>query len=471
VLDGLRPEAAPNEPHQGVERRPRLRRDDHQRQPARDAEHALADERSRRGRGRARKEARIDDQARARADGVVRVEQRVHAREVAVPAVVPQHERAVRGRRPGVEAREHTVGERLRAVGGRVGDLGARAQPLGGRRRAHERARHRERFQHLVLDAARDAQRRDRDRRVREVRAHVRHAARDDHTVARGERLHRIGRVAADDRETHVRAPMAKRGQHLFGEPGHGLDVRPVVHRASECEHRAAGRVRARRRARGVEVLGVDAVLVVRDAVRALGRERLKEIGLGRRHEQGRVERRGHPALVGEQRARLPRVHPRARAARASRVLRPLVGVDVDEVGDAHQARVARRVDVLRHRRAVHDDRVDALAGDRLVDPALHRRVAVVRQRQRLAARQPAQARDAAQPRIDRAQVRAGAQPLDLARVAQVVRVVDERAEEHAVAPRQVAQQVVRPDLVALVGRIRDPVRQQQDVASHRSPK
>ena len=41
-----------------------------------------------------------------------------------------------------------------------------------------------------------------------------------------------------------------------------------------------------------------------------------------------------------------------------------------------------------------------------------------------------------------------------------VFRHINERAQVHGEAPREMAQQVVRPDLVTLVGRERDPVDQ-----------
>ncbi len=48
-----------------------------------------------------------------------------------------------------------------------------------------------------------------------------------------------------------------------------------------------------------------------------------------------------------------------------------------------------------------------------------------------------------------------------------VVRIVDESTEMHAVACGEVAQQVERADLVALVGRIRNAVREEQQTFVH----
>jgi hypothetical protein len=77
------------------------------------------------------------------------------------------------------------------------------------------------------------------------------------------------------------------------------------------------------------------------------------------------------------------------------------------------------------------------------------------------------QARQAAQlgqARVHRHHVKAGAQRAQHAHVLQVGRVVGKGAQEHAVPCRQVAQQVVRPHLVALVGRVRHAVHQIQQV-------
>ena len=64
--------------------------------------------------------------------------------------------------------------------------LGAHA--LEGLRRGHHRAGERHRLQHLVLDAAREPERRHRNRGVRDVGPHVGHAPGDFDARQRGER-------------------------------------------------------------------------------------------------------------------------------------------------------------------------------------------------------------------------------------------------------------------------------------------
>ena len=128
---------------------------------------------------------------------------------------------------------------------------------------------------------------------------------------------------------------------------------------------------------------------------------------------------------------------------------------------------MAITLDVLRHGRAEHHHRVDRLALDGAVDPVLHGAHPVVGQRQGLAGQQARQAGQLAQPRVHRQQQRLFAKGAHRCLVLPVEGVVDERAQVHPVALRQITQQVVRTDFVALVGRIRNPVNQEQD-AAHR---
>ncbi len=104
-----------------------------------------------------------------------------------------------------------------------------------------------------------------------------------------------------------------------------------------------------------------------------------------------------------------------------------------------------------------------------LVDPALHLGVAVIVQRERVAAEQPAQAGQPRRARIERHGLHVGAPLAQRVDVRHVLRVVDEGAEEELVLRRQVAQQVVGAHLVALVGRVGHAVHEVEDLG-HAAP-
>ena len=188
--------------------------------------------------------------------------------------------------------------------------------------------------------------------------------------------------------------------------------------------------------------------------------EEQRDLGLG---DEERVLRPCHRrALEFEQLASLAAVDPGQRPVAAVRVLGPLGRIDVDQIDQRTQSRSGR--DVLRHGRGKHHRRVGALLADRPLDPGGKRGAAVVRQRQRLAVQEP---REAAQPRGTRrdpldVQVRAqGPQRVD---VRLILRIVDERAQEDPVPCRQVLEQMVRTNLVPLVGGVRQAVDEVEDV-------
>ena len=61
--------------------------------------------------------------------------------------------------------------------------------------------------------------------------------------------------------------------------------------------------------------------------------------------------------------------------------------------------------------------------------------------------------------------------PADLTQIVEavpVVWIVDERTQMHGTAPGEAGQEVPGPDLVALGGRIRDPMREEEDLAHPR---
>ena len=90
--------------------------------------------------------------------------------------------------------------------------------------------------------------------------------------------------------------------------------------------------------------------------------------------------------------------------------------------------------------------------------------VAVVVQREGFAGDQAGQARDARARGMQARDMELGTHRAQRVDVLFVGRVVDEGAEKHAMACQQVFQQVVRPHLVALVRRVRQPVDQIKQV-------
>jgi hypothetical protein len=114
---------------------------------------------------------------------------------------------------------------------------------------------HGEAFENLVLDAARDAQRRDGNRGAREEFARIVDEAGDGDAGVRGERLDLVGGSRADDREAHAGPLGAQAREDLVHEPHAAVDVRQVVHHADEHEVLGFGEVRL-----GLVVREVDAV-------------------------------------------------------------------------------------------------------------------------------------------------------------------------------------------------------------------
>ena len=156
------------------------------------------------------------------------------------------------------------------------------------------------------------------------------------------------------------------------------------------------------------------------------------------------------------------------RPACAAGVLPPLVGVDVAEIEHATRAganwapsRTAPSTTRTRTPRRA------AAGRPALRDPAGQRAVAVVRQRERLAVQQARRAAQRAPARVAARDRQTSPQRSAARHVLPVGLVVDERAEMDACAAAQAhRRRCQRPDLVALVGRIRNPVREEQDSRS-----
>jgi hypothetical protein len=160
-------------------------------------------------------------------------------------------------------------------------------------------------------------------------------------------------------------------------------------------------------------------------------------------------------------------IEPRHRPALGVGILSPLVGIDVDHVH--HAARKVSRHE-LRHRRGIRQAAGDGAGIGELLRPVCEFAVAVIRQRQRLAGQQPAQARQLGEAAMQRQQLHLGAPLLERVAILPVVRIVDEGAEMDAISLAQMPQQMERADLVALVGRVRDAVSEEKQAFHGSAP-
>jgi hypothetical protein len=352
----------------------------------------------------------------------------------------------------------------LREVVGAVGHAEVDAPPAGqsfgtGARNQH-RPLHRHRFQHLVLDAAGDTQRSHHQTRVLHVRPDVRDAAGDDHARVARQRLDGRRRIHPDDIETHVGPLREDLRQDFRSEPADRVDVRPVVHRSGENDRQFVRGERGGSRGVRAEVRRVDAVLDHVHATGSFRRKTAEHLRLRARGEhRGRRHLRDRP-LVRQQPFALAAEDRRRRPALRGGVLRPLGRIDVAEID--HHPQLRDVFDELRHRRREHHALRDGVPGDDAVDPALQCRRAVVRDRQRLAAQQAGERAHLGKRRGDVDRLHAGAHRRQRGHVNPVGRIVDEGAKVQLVARGEVAQQVVRTDLVALVRRKRNAVAQKQ---------
>jgi hypothetical protein len=121
-------------------------------------------------------------------------------------------------------------------------------------------------------------------------------------------------------------------------------------------------------------------------------------------------------------------------------------------------------LEVLGHRRGEDHPAADRPPREELVDPSAHCSVAVVGKGQRLPGHQTDQTARRGGPLAQRKHehLAAVASGLQGVHILPVVIVVDERADVHNETSCETPQQMKRPDLVALVGRVRDAVRKEQ---------
>jgi fructoselysine-6-P-deglycase FrlB-like protein len=167
-----------------------------------------------------------------------------------------------------------------------------------------------------------------------------------------------------------------------------------------------------------------------------------------------------HAPLVGEEAPRLPPVKCRSRPAAPQGVVSPLRRIHVDEIDAGPDLGQIERV--LRHRRGVDECLSHVVATHGLRRPLGKPAAPKIRQAERLAIQKSGDAARLLRPRRDRFDVQLGAQRLQRRHVLPVRRIIDESAEKHAVAAGEVPQKVIGAHLVALVGRVREPMREKE---------
>ncbi len=242
--------------------------------------------------------------------------------------------------------------------------------------RGDDGAAHRHGFQHLVLDAPGDAERRHAGVGVGEVGPHVRHPPGHAHAGPARQPQHRRAGVGADDVELGRRVMPPEQRERLGREPADRVGIGPVVHVAGEHQMRPGCLERRLERLPGREAVEVHAVLHRMDAARGLRRQPDEAVAFLLRHEQRGVAAHRGPALVGQQRPAFPRPDRAHGEPRVTGVGGPLLRVDVLRVKD--QAGTARAFGVGRHGDGVDVHDVHVPPGHAVPHPAMQARVPVV---------------------------------------------------------------------------------------------
>ena len=207
--------------------------------------------------------------------------------------------------------------------------------------------------------------------------------------------------------------------------------------------------------AAGAEGRGIDAVR--EPAGLRAGPVVLQGLPLGLGGRGAEVELARQPLLGAQHLAALQPVAPGQRPGLVVLVLEPLLRVHVAEVEDLRDA--LHVLDVLRHRGAVHEDQVEALAGQQLVHLALQLGAEEVAHRRGREQRQPHDHARELQRLLNLANVKGLAMRRDALCLGRFLIGARQRADRHLVAAGlQVADHVERPDLAAALGRIREAV-------------
>jgi hypothetical protein len=332
-------------------------------------------------------------------------------------------------------------------------------EPFRADRCRDDRFAHRHRFEDLQARSAADSQRYHVDGRLAHVRPHVVDATRDVHAVRACELFDGRRRRAADDRELHVRFFGPDDRQHLATEVQHRVFVREPIHRTGE--HQVTRRRIARRWRKEADV----------DAGRHDGHRRAERVGIQARERV--AVRVGHGQYALESRERVPFVaqHPAVlnaieQARKSTRLglgmTPPDFGLDV--VREDHRRARQRTRQIDRGEEEVADDDVERPLAEQRVEPPpergrsifgdgirqrigdVPRRIGVETQRS-LSGIRSGDRLDSCRDLVHG--VDAGSQ----ASVGQHLVGVGEREVGDLVMPREVPQQMPRPQLAALVKR------------------
>ena len=158
-----------------------------------------------------------------------------------------------------------------------------------------------------------------------EVRAHVRHRSGYQDARALGQ-LRDLGcRAHTDNAEQRFRHRRTDAWKCLLGEPGHGVDVRPIVHRAGKHQRRPRAGKGVRIVARGVEEVTVDALYAVGGLVRRFRGQSAEQVRLFPGYEHRAVELACHAALECQQLVGFAAVEPAHRPGLAFTVAAPFL--------------------------------------------------------------------------------------------------------------------------------------------------
>ena len=248
------------------------------------------------------------------------------------------------------------------------------------------------------------------------------------------------------------------------------LSIARIVFRIDELEVRSGFDSQAHRldpleRGGGIEEFGVDTVADDMDSLRAGLFAEQRRFLLA--DQQAGVGARGGRAFIAAQQPRLTAHEPALQPARLAAIGFELRRIHVDEIHD-HPLPWARRK-ILRHLAGKDVDRVDRVPRQHPFDRIAQRGIVERGQRHRLAREQRLNRGDHAGLRTpdDRTVAGIGSEP---ALALQVSGIVGERDQVDAALLRQVLQDIEAANLVAAVGRIGNPVRQEKDVTHQPRP-
>ena len=215
---------------------------------------------------------------------------------------------------------------------------------------------------------------------------------------------------------------------------------------------------------RRVEIGDIDPVADMMDAGGGFGSQAREQLRLGSRHEQNRVGACRGPAFKRQQRAALAPVDRARRPGAGLGILPPFLEIDIDHV-ENRPARLGDRKRTepspsKRHRRG-RDRAPRRVASTAVTQPA----VAEIELRQRGAVSTGRQGCAAWRGAATASATRRWRKSLSrCSDTRHIFGRVDKGREMDPIPLGEVPQHVPCPDLVALVGRIGDPVRKKQNI-------